>query len=127
MLEKLGILNIILLSIIVGPFVMRLANKYLFDNKSKIFIKPSKYLRAVHKPAALLLIISISAHAYIAFGTLRLHTGTIAAVSFVLTAVLGLTFYLTKKPPVLKIHRTFLFLSVFLLSVHLLMPNLISP
>lgn len=126
MYEVLGFLNITLLAIITLPFLLRMANKWFFHTKDPRFFKLLKYLRAVHKPAAAALIISIILHAYLALGSFRLHTGTIVTTSLVVTALLGLTYYLTKKPAVLKVHRVCLFISVFLLAVHLLLPNLLS-
>lgn len=122
MYEALGILNIILLVTIASPFILRLANKYILHTKAKWFSKLMKVLHTIHKPAGAALAVSILVHGYLALGGLRLHTGTLAASSFLVTALLGLTFYLTKKPAVLKIHRVFLFVSVALLAIHLLFP-----
>lgn len=62
-------------------------------------------------------------HGYMALGAIRLHTGSVAYLSFAVTACLGLTFYFIKKRPVLKLHRAFALISVLLVLLHLFFPS----
>lgn len=126
MYEVLGFLNIFLLSVLVLPYVLRMANAKFVHTKASQFFALLKALRAVHKPAAALLVVSMGAHAYLALGRLQLHTGTVAVAGFVLTALLGLAYYASKKKPLLILHRSCMALSVVLLVTHLVRPWLFS-
>lgn len=124
MYKFLGFVNIVLVVVIVSPYLLRKLNQWFFHTKSASFTKTQKVLRTVHKPAAALLLISIAVHGWLALGALRLHTGTVAGIFFLLTAVLGLLFYLMHKANLLKWHRTLALVAVITAIIHLVAPSL---
>lgn len=126
MVEILGFFNIFLVVVLASPFLLRLINKWFLHTKEKWYFSLLKLLHTIHKIAAGILVVSIIAHGYLALGGVRLHTGTVTGACFIVTAVLGLSYYLTKKPVLLKVHRVFLFVSVACLVVHLLFPFLLG-
>lgn len=126
MYKILGFVNIGLLVLVTAPFWVRKLNQWFFHSKSPRFAKLMKVLRACHKPAAAALIVSIVAHGWLALGSLTLHTGTVAAVSFLITGLLGLLFYLLHKKGLLQWHRAFALISILLVCVHLIFPWLLS-
>ena len=124
--EFLGFVNLILLGILVTPYVLRKLNGWFFHTKSPAYFKVLKAFKAIHRPLALALLVVVVIHGWLALGSLTLHTGTVAAAVFILTAVLGLSFYLLKKPNLLKTHRVFALLAVLLVAFHLLFPWALS-
>lgn len=126
MYKVLGFINIALLVLVTAQYWVRRANQWFFHRKGPAFQKLMKVLRACHKPAAVALLISIGVHGWLALGALRLHTGTVAAASFLATALLGLLFYLLHKKGLLQWHRALALTSVLLVCVHLLFPSLLS-
>lgn len=120
-----GYLNIVLLVVITSPYWLRKLNEWFFHSKSKRYFAWQRALRAIHKPLAVLLLVTVAVHGYLALRGFRLHTGTIAAISLLLTALFGFIFYLSKKVRILKGHRALALLSVLLVAVHLLWPNLL--
>ena len=126
MYKVLGFINIGLLVIVLCPFIFRKMKQWFIHSKSPKYAKFMKALRLIHKPAALLLLASIFVHGWLALGALSLHTGTVAAASFVVTALFGLLFYLLHKKRLLQFHRLLALLSVLLVAVHLLFPWLLS-
>lgn len=126
MYKVLGFLNIALLVLVTAPYWVRRLNQWVFHSKSAGYQKLMKVLRALHKPTALVLLISIIAHGWLALGSFQLHTGTIAAIFFLLTALFGLLFYFLHKAGLLKVHRALALVSVLLVIVHLLFPWLLS-
>ena len=126
MVKFLGYLNIGLLAVVLAPYLVRKLNQWFIHSKGPGFGKLMKVLRALHKPAAVLLVASVVLHGWLALGGFRLHTGTVAAVGLLLTALCGLLFYLLRKPPLLVAHRVLALVSVVLIAVHLLFPSLLS-
>ena len=126
MYKFLGFLNIALIVLITAPYWVRKLNQWFFHSKSGRYTKLMKGLRACHKPAAVVLLISILAHGWLALGAFSLHTGTVAAASFLLTALFGLLFYLLHKKGLLQWHRALALISVLLVCIHLLFPWLLS-
>lgn len=125
MYKVFGYLNILLVVLITAPYWTRKLNQWFFHSKSKAYQKLQRTLRSIHKPAAAVLLISIIVHGYLALRSFRLHTGTIVGIAFILTALFGLIFYLTKKLPFLKVHRALALVAVLLVVVHLLFPSLL--
>ena len=126
MYKFLGYLNIALIVVITAPYWLRKLNEWFFHTKKPGFQKLLKGLRRLHKPLALLLLVDVALHGYLALGGFRWHTGTVAALGFLLTALFGLLFYLRKKPALLKWHKALALLSVLLVAIHLLWPNAIG-
>lgn len=125
MYKLFGLLNIALVVVLLSPFVARHINQGFIHSNSAGFGKLMKILRALHKPAALLLLASIVVHGWLALGALRLHTGTLAGAAFFITALLGLLFFLLHKAGLLKAHRAMALVAVLMTAVHLLFPWLI--
>lgn len=126
MYKVLGFLNIALLVIVLSPYCVRKLNQWFIHSQKPGFTKLMKVLRTLHKPAAAALLISIVVHGWLALGRLQLHTGTVAAASFFVTALFGLLFYLLHKKGLLQWHRALALTSVLLVGVHLLFPWLFS-
>ena len=124
--EFLGWSIIVLGVVLLGPYLLFQVNKKFLKTKNKNFTQFLKFLRKVHKPLALVLLVIPPIHAYLALGTLRLHTGTFVYLSMILTATFGALFFSTKKKIYLKCHRYCVILIIITLSIHLLFPGLIS-
>ena len=123
MYAVIGWINIVALVVMTSPYWLRLINKYVFKNKNKALVRAAKALRAIHKPLGLVLVAAVIVHGFLALGTLRLHTGTLAAIMLIVTVALGGTFYFLKKKPLLVAHRTMALLLVLLVLVHLIFPS----
>lgn len=121
----LGWLNVILVAILLSPFILTRLNRSFIKTKNPTFQSTVKFLRKLHKPlgAALLLVTLI--HGWMALGGLRLHTGTLLFLSFLVAGLLGFAFHATKKPALFKWHRRILWLSTALSALHLLFPGAI--
>lgn len=124
--KVLGFLNIALLVVVTSQYWVRKLNQWFFHSKAPAYLKLMKVLRACHKPAAVALLASVVVHGWLAMGALTLHTGTVAAAFFFLTALFGLLFYLLHKKGLLQWHRALALISVLLVAVHLLFPWLLS-
>lgn len=122
----LGFINIALVVIITAPYWLRVLNTKLFHIKQPWFQKLLKVLRPLHKILAFVLLASIGVHGYLALGAFQLHTGTLAAAAFLLTAVMGILFFFLHKGGLLKAHRALVLISIILVAVHLLFPKLLS-
>lgn len=119
MYKALGITNVILVIIITSPFWLRFLNKHVFHNNSAPLKKLIKFLRKLHKPLGALLALSGITHGYLALGTIRLHTGSVLWTMILITALLGVLFYIKKKAVFFKWHRRAAFAVVLLVLVHL--------
>ncbi len=126
MYKVLGIINIVLIVVVTSPYWLRKLNQWLFHIKSPKFNAVLRVLRKFHKPLALALIVIIPIHGYLALGSFRMHTGTIAWIAALVTVALGGTYYYTKKPAVFKWHKAMALVFVILVIVHLLFPSLFS-
>lgn len=120
----LGLISAFLIILITSPYWVRMLCTKVFHVKGTGYLKTLKVLKAIHKPAALALLVIAAFHGYVALGALRLHTGPFAWLGFFVTAILGLLFFLKKKPKLLKAHRTAALVAILLVLVHLLFPNL---
>ena len=125
MYAVIGWFNVAFVVIMTAPFWLRLVNKHAFQNKNKALAKLAKLLRTVHKPLGIAIVVLAVVHGILALGALRLHTGTIAGIMLIITAVLGGSFYGLKKKPVLIAHRTMALLFALLVLVHLIFPSAI--
>ena len=93
----LGWLNIGLIAVMTAPYWLRFLNTHTLRLKGGWYGKLIKALRAVHRPLGVVVLIIAIYHGYLALGSLRLHTGTIAGVLLLITATLGGAFFLLKK------------------------------
>lgn len=124
MYKILGLINIALLAGITSPFWLRQLNQWFFGRKSPALIKWTKRMRAVHKPLGACLLLSALVHGYLALGAPRLHTGSIVGVMIFTTVLLGALFFITKKAVIFTWHKRAALITVILVFVHLLFPNL---
>ena len=120
----LGWLNIGLIAVMTSPFWLRFLSKRIPRLRSEAYRGAIKFLRAIHKPLGAAILVIALIHGYLAWGTLRLHTGTILWLSVLITALLGASFYLFKKKQLFVWHKRMALLVVLLLTVHLLFPAL---
>ena len=121
----LGWLNVAFLVVMTSPYWLRFLNKHIFHLQGGAYIKTIKFLRSVHKPLGIAVLVIALIHGYLALGALRLHTGTILWIAFFLTAVLGSLFYFTKKRPFFTWHKRMVLVAIVLLLIHLLFPSAI--
>ena len=119
----LGWLNVGLIAVMTAPFWLRFLNDHTFRLKGGAYGQVIKFLRTIHKPLGIAVIIIALIHAYLAWGTLRLHTGSFLWFSIFIAAVLGASFYFTKKKPLFFWHKRVVMFALVLLLVHLLFPN----
>lgn len=119
----LGWLNVGLLTVMTAPVWLRFLNRHTLRLKGGAYGKTIKFLRALHKPLGAAVIVIAVIHGYLALGALRLHTGTILWLSIFVAAVLGASFYYTKKRPLFLWHRRWVLLVLLLLLIHLLFPS----
>ena len=126
MYKILGYINIALVVIITAPFWLRTLNKWTIKTKDKRFLNAIKFLRRLHKPLGVALAVIIAWHGYLAlFGTIRLHTGLIAYIGFLLTVTVGGIYYRKKGKTLFKVHKALAFTSVVLVLIHLIWSNAI--
>ena len=121
----LGWLNIVLLGVMVLPFLLRQFSMRVHKIKGKWYPKLNKFLRRIHKPLGLAIILLAMLHGYLVFGGFRMHTGTLEFFAIVIMAAFGAAFYFFKKKPLLVWHRWMLAVLVVAVLVHQLFPNLI--
>lgn len=129
LVELTGKINFVLLSFVIGLFVMRrlqrnlkLKNKALNDLMKKIV----KILSRYHKAAAICLIILGLFHGWIALGgQFRLHTGVLLWFSIITNLLIFMVGRYYKKPKWLKVHRIMALFVMLLLVLHLTIPYLI--
>lgn len=93
MYKILGWTNAIVTIILILPFALQ----SIFKKKEGILSSIIKLLRKFHKVLGMVIFISIAFHGIMALGSFSLHTGTIAGIAFVMTAILGILFTLLKK------------------------------
>ena len=124
MYEFLGFLNVALVTVITAPFWLGRLNKYVLKIKHPYFAALMKILRKVHKWAAVLLLLSIGVHGYLALGKKSLNTGSAAATAFLITAAFGFLFYKLKQKGLFKAHKTMALLAVLIAAAHILIPKI---
>ncbi|QQO10670.1 hypothetical protein [Breznakiella homolactica] len=125
MYAVLGFVSLALFIIVTAPYWFRRLNQWFFHLKGPGFTKFMKGLRLIHKPLGAAFVIVPAIHGYLAMGGFRLHTGTILWFFVVITAAAGHTFYLFKKPGLLRVHRILALVTFCFILVHLFVPNLI--
>lgn len=118
-----GWLSVLILLIILGPYILNTLNKKYLKTKNKTFFKVVKFLRRIHKPLGIILIISGIAHGYMALGGFRLHTGTLFYVSILITGFLGGAFFRLKKRNLFLWHKRMAAITVLLFLLHFLFPG----
>jgi len=121
----IGWLNIGLLVVMVLPFLLRQFSTRVKKVKGKWYPKLNKFLRTIHKPLGIAIVLLSMLHGYLVFGGFRLHTGTLELFAIVIMAALGAAFYFTKKKPFLVWHRWALVLLVLMVLLHQILRNLI--
>ena len=125
LIRFIGWLNIGLLGVMILPFLLRQFNMRVHKIKGKWYPKLNKFLRTIHKPLGIAIVLLSMVHGYLVFGGFRLHTGTLELFAIVIMAALGATFYFTKKKPFLVWHRWALVLLVLMVLLHQVLRNLI--
>ncbi len=121
----LGIINVLLIALITAPYWLRRASKWLFPKKKIMASKGMKALRALHKPLGICLLIVSLIHGYLAWGSLRPHTGTLLGAAVLITVALGGAFYRLKKKGLFKAHKIGALAVVLLTLLHLIAPSAI--
>ena len=123
MYKILGYINLALVVIITAPYWLRTLNKWTIKTKDRRFLDTIKFLRKLHKPLGVVLAVIIAWHAIEALGSIRLHTGLLAYISFLLTVIVGGVYYKKKGKLLFKVHKTLALVSVALVLIHLIWPN----
>ena len=118
-----GWLSLILIGILICPYVLNLLNKKIFKTKNPNYKKVIKFLKKLHKPLGVAIVILGVVHGYMALGGFRLHTGTLLYVSILITGALGGAFYRLKKKPLFVWHKRMAAVSVMLFLVHFFFPS----
>jgi len=119
----LGWFNVVLIAVMTAPYWLRFLNNHTFHLKGGAYAKTVKVLRAVHKPLGVFILLIALVHGYLAWGTLRLHTGTFVWLSVLITAILGLLFFLTKKNALFVWHKRMVLVIIAVLLIHLFFPG----
>lgn len=122
----LGMASVLLFIVVTSPYWVRTLNTKFFHIKGPRYTGTLKVLRVLHKPAGLLLLLIAAIHGYLALGTPRIHSGQLAWLAFGVTAVLGIIFYIKKKPALLKAHRKAALAAAILVAIHLIVPNILG-
>lgn len=117
--QILGWVAVALTALVTAPYWLRKLNGWTFKTRDKRFLNFIKFLRKLHKPAGILLVALTLWHGLLALGTLRLHTGLIAHVAFVITGLLGIAFWLIKDKRAFQGHKVMALVSVMLVLVHI--------
>ena len=112
------------LVVMTAPFWLRGIAKPA-GRKSPAYNRLIKTLRLVHKPLGAVLVALVVVHGLLALGAFRLHTGTLAGLLLIITAVLGGSFYRLKKKALFKLHKQAALVTAVLAAVHLLFPSAI--
>ena len=123
MYRVLGWFNVGFLAVMTSPYWLRFLNNHTLRLKGGTYGKVIKILRAVHKPLGAAILVIAAIHGYLALGALRLHTGTIVGSMVLITAVLGATFFFTKKKAVFVWHKRMVLAVILFLLIHLLFPG----
>lgn len=119
----IGWFSVALAALAILPFLVRVTNQKVFKSRSKTYFKVFKILRATHKVAGLLLAVVSLVHGFMALnGRVRLHTGTLVHLGFLVTAILGIIYYRKKNRTLFRVHKTAALVSYLLLGLHLLQP-----
>ena len=123
MYRFLGWLNVVFLVVMTSPYWLRFLNKHFFHAKGGIYGKAVKLLRSIHKPLGAVVVLVALIHGYLALGAFRLHTGTLLGIAVILTAILGGTFFISRKRLAFTWHKRMVLVVLLLLLLHLLFPS----
>lgn len=123
MYEILGILSVFLFIIVMLPYLLRQINRLFFQGKNRVITRLRMWIRKFHKPAGVGLAALSLIHGYLALGTIRLHTGTLAWTISIAAVILGVLFSVKKKAVYLVWHRRAALLAILLIALHLLVPG----
>jgi len=106
-----------------SPYWLRMLNNWTFKTKDKRFLNLLKFLRKLHKPLGLILAVIAIIHGFLALNNrIRLHTGLLVYLGFLVSAILGGAHYRLKKKGLFKAHKISVLVSFLLLLLHLLKP-----
>ena len=119
----LGWINTALVCLMLAPYLMRLFNLHVLKKKDGAYVKINKLLRKAHRYIGGALILSISAHGWLALGVLRLHTGTLLGAMAVIMAVFAIIFIIAKKKWAFKAHKALAIAFLTLMVLHLAVPS----
>ena len=119
----LGWLSVIAFVVVLLPYVLNLLNKKFIKTKNKTFFKLVKFLRSLHKPFGIVLIVLGLIHGYMALRSLRLHTGTLFYIAILVTGILGGSFYKLKKKELFVWHKRMAIVAVVLFFLHYFFPS----
>ena len=120
LISILGYLNLALMVCLLSPFLLRRLNRHVFQSKNQQLGKTASVFARAHPFLGPLLLLSATAHGYLALGIIMVHTGTVLGSAILLQNILGISFKLSGKPALLKVHRPLGLLSVLFLLAHLL-------
>lgn len=120
-----GWLSVMVFAIVLAPFILNFLNRKIFKSKSKTFFKVLKFLRGLHKPFGIALIILGLIHGFMAMGRLRLHTGSLFYFAILITGILGISFYKLKKRELFAWHKRFAAIAFILFLLHFFFPSAI--
>lgn len=119
----LGWLSVIVFGVVLAPYVLNWFNRNYLKTKNKNFSKVLKFLRKLHKPFGIALIVLGIVHGFMALGSLRLHTGTLFYLAIVITGFLGGSFYRLKKRELFVWHKRAAALAFVLFLLHYFVPG----
>ncbi len=122
----LGWINFSLFVLTAAHFWLRFLNKRFFHSKSKKFLGLLKTLRIIHKPIGIALVGLVFLHGYLALGTIRPHTGLMAATAMATAAALGAAYFFSRKKVFFSLHRWAVLVIACLIVLHLIFPNLLT-
>ena len=119
----LGWISVALAVIASSPYWLKALNKWTFKTKDKRFLNLIKRLRPIHKAAGILLAAIALVHGWMALGgRIGLHTGFLAYLGFLLTIILGISFYSAKDRRAFKGHKVMALIGFLLIMLHLIRP-----
>ncbi len=123
MYSILGWVSLGLAVVASSPYWLRMLNNWTFKTKDKRFFNLLKFLRKLHKPLGVALAVIAVIHGYLALNSqIRLHTGLLVYLGFLISAILGGAHYQLKKKGLFKAHKISVLVSFLLLLLHLLKP-----
>lgn len=123
MYELLGIISAALFTVVMLPLLLRHINRIFFKGKNRVITKLRMWFRKLHKPAGCCLAVIALIHGYLALGSIRIHTGTLAWIVCIAAVILGVLFSIKKKAVYLVWHRRVALLAVIFIALHLLVPG----
>ena len=121
----LGWVAAILVVIITAPYWLRKLNGWTVKTRDKRFLTLLKYLRIIHKPLSIVLLLVAGIHGYMMLGRIRMHTGLLALIGFTLTTLMGLAYWKSRDRRALHGHRVLVVASIILVVIHYFWPSLL--